>query len=529
VYDLLIQGVTVYDGTGGSPFEADVAVEGDRIAAVEAGSGKIPQDKAEKSLAGGGLCLSPGFIDVHSHSDIGLLACPTGDSKIHQGITTDVFGQCGFSAFPVSEQNRRELIENLQSLDLQLSWSDLSEYRAHLEEARIALNVMTTVGHGTIRAAVMGYEDRAPTADELKAMSAEVEKAMDQGAFGLSSGLQYPPGRYAATEEVVALSKAAKRRGGIYTTHMRCEGERLMESVEETLSIGKQADIPVIISHLKASGHPNWGRAGLAITMVEIARREGRPVLFDRYPYLATSTSLDIFMPAWAQAGGREKLTERIESGEEKLITAFRSAVEFQSGWNNILIVDTPAKAAEAVIGKSITQIAKERGEEPWRTAVDLLIEGRCRVDMCHFAMCQEDTDRVLAHPCCMVGSDAGVASPRGVLSRRKPHPRAYGTFPRFLGEYIRNRQLAPLEEAIRRITWLPAQTLGLQRRGKVEKGYAADLVLFRLEDLEDLSRYGDPHHFPTGIRHVIVNGCLVIEEGSHTDARPGRFLTRSA
>jgi len=528
MYDLLIRKAMLYDGSGQPPRVADVAVRGDRIAAIESAATKdISIEQAKKVLEGQGLCLAPGFIDAHSHSDFPLLACPTAESKLHQGITTDVFGQCGFSAFPVTGKNRQEYLDELNPLEIELAWSDLAGYRKRVEETGISVNAVTLVGHSSVRSAVLGFEDRPPTEDELQAMVREVEKAMDQGAIGLSTGLQYPPGRFGDTDEVVALARGAGRGRGLYSTHMRCEGDRLIDSVEETLEIGRRAELPVIVSHLKASGRANWGKAGQAITLIEVARRQGRQTVFDRYPYLASATGLDIFMPAWAQVGGRKKLTERLKSGDERLLGEYRSAVETQSGWEGILITDTPAEGGENLIGKSITEIAEERKTEAWRTAIDLLIEGECQVSMCNFSMCQEDTDRVLAHPCCMIGTDASIASSEGPLGRRKPHPRAYGTFPRFLSEYVRDRKLASVEEAIRRMTALPAETLGLKQRGRVEKGYAADLVAFRLETLEDRSRFGDPHRFPAGIEHVIVGGRLVIEGGEHTGARPGRFLTR--
>lgn len=528
MYDLLIQNVNLYDGTGQPPCTADVAIEGERIAAIELSDGQgIPPQSARQILSGQSLCLAPGFVDIHSHSDLALLVCTTADSKIHQGITTDVFGNCGESAFPISPKNRQDYQQSLKSIGAELAWESISDYRKLLENTPISVHAMTLVGHASVRSAVMGYEDRPPTSDELKAMEHEVEKAVEEGAVGLSTGLQYPPGRFAAREEVMALANAARRKGGIYTTHMRCEGDDLMESIEETLDVTRQTGIPTIISHLKASGRPNWGKVAHAITQIEIARRQGFPVVFDRYPYLASSTTLDIYMPAWAQSGGKEQLTERLKSGDEKLFAEYRSLVETQSGWENILIVDTPAQDANSLIGKSVAQIASERGKEGWRTAIDLLIEGNCRVDMCNFSMCQEDTDRVLAHPYCMIGTDASIASNQGALGRRKPHPRAYGTFPRFLSEYVRDRHLLSVEEAIRRMSALPAEVLGLKQRGLVKKGYYADLVVFQLERLEDHARFGDPHHFPGGIVHVLVNGQPVILDGKHTGARPGQFLCR--
>jgi len=526
VYDILIQGATLYDGAGSPPVVADVAIRGERIEAIEkSDTGGIPHHQAKKTIPARGLCLSPGFIDIHSHSDLHLLVCPEADSKIRQGITTDIFGNCGFSYHPVTDLNRQEFVQEMEPLGIPLEWKDLAGYRKRLEEIRFSVNAVTLTGHGTVRSAIMGFEDRVPSDEEIRLMRKEVEKAMAEGSIGLSSGLQYPPGRYAKEEEIHALAQSVRKNGGLYTTHIRSEGDHLIESIEETLEVSKKTGVPTIISHLKASGRQNWGKAGLAITLIEIARRKGQPVVFDRYPYLATSTGLDIFMPAWAQDGGREKLLERLRSADKKLFEEYRAVVEKQSGWENILIADTPAANADQVLGKSVTEIAEGRGTEPWRTAIDLLIEGECRVGMCNFNMCQEDTDRVLAHPYCMIGTDASVSSPKGVLGRRKPHPRAYGTFPRFLSEYVRNRKLVPVEEAVRRMSALPAETLGLKQRGKVEEGFFADLVLFRLGSLEDRARFGDPHHFPSGIEYVLVNGRLVIEKGRHTGARPGRFL----
>ncbi len=524
MFNYIIHQATVCDGSGTPAFTADVGIQDDRITAVEPEG--IDRELADYSIEGQALVLAPGFIDAHSHSDYSILVNPKAESKLLQGVTTDVYGQCGFSAQPLTDKNRSDLRRELKNLGLDPQWSTFSEYRERVEQSRPGLNAVSFVGHGTIRAAVMGFDARQPTVDELKEMENHVRQALDEGAAGLSSGLQYPPGLYAESGEVATLSKAAAEKGGLYATHMRSEGDGLIESIEETLDVTQHAQVPTIISHLKASGHHNWGKAALAITLIEIARRKGLPVFFDRYPYLATSTGLDVYMPAWAHAGGREALTKRLESGDALLVEEFRKEVEEKTAWEKILIADTSAGYADEVLGRNLAQIATDWKVEPWDAAVKLLIDSQCQVGMCNFMMCQEDTDRVLAHPLCMIGSDSSIASPRGPLGRKKPHPRAYGTFPRFLSQYVRERKIVSLEEAIRRMTLLPAEVLKLKDRGAVRRGYYADLVLFQLEEMEDHARYGDPHHYPSGIRHVFVNGVQVVRDGNHTGECPGRLLS---
>lgn len=527
MYDLIIQNALIYDGSGQPPFSGDVAVSDSRIAGVEP-PGVFALDSAGETIDAGGLCLSPGFIDVHSHSDYYLLICPSAESKLRQGVTTEVIGQCGMSGFPLTGLNRTEEQMGVNGLGLDLDWSTLEQFREKLEEIRPSINVVAMVGHGMVRSAVMGYEKRSPCGDELEAMKNLVAQAMDEGASGFSSGLQYPPGRYGDTREVAELARVAGEKGGFYATHIRNEADHLIQSIDETIRIGGQASVPVMISHLKASGRPNWGKAGQAITQIEKGRHRGVDVTFDRYPYLASSTCLDVYMPGWAQAGGREKLTGRLRSGDRELIDAYRKMVETQTAWDRILIVDLAMPDSKHLVGKSIAQVAEEQGQEPCRVAIDLLIETRCHVEMCNFSMCEEDTDRVLAHPLCMIGSDAALASPDGPLGKRRPHPRAYGTFPRFLSEYVRTKKLITLEEAVRRMCGLPAETLGLKDRGRIKKGFMADLVLFKWDSVEDNSRFGDPHHYPSGIDYVFVNGRAVISQGWHTDARPGCFLKRN-
>ena len=519
--DILIKNAMIFDGSGSVPYEADMAIENGIITRIE----KDISDNADKVIEAKGLACCPGFVDIHSHTDSTILAQPEAHSKIHQGITTDVVGNCGFSMGPITEKNRDYFTATLENIGIVPSWKTLGEFLDVLKEKGTSVNILTLVGHGTVRAAVLGEEDVQPDEAQLEEMRREVAKAMEEGAIGLSSGLQYPPGVFAKTEEVIELSKVASEYGGFYATHMRCESAKVLDSIDETLRIGAEGNIPVQISHIKTSGKPQWGQMNLVLGKIDAARGRGQKVSYDRYPYLACQTSLDIFLPDWVHDGGRRAMLERLQNPDEreKIVNYVREYVRTESGWENILITSTTAPDAKDIHGKNLEEIAESRKQEPAYTMLDLIIEGDGLVDMCCFAMNQEDTDMVLLRGDCMICTDSSVRSPYGILSKDQPHPRSYGAFPRFIDDYVHKRNKIPMQEAIRRLTSLPAGWLKFDKRGMLMPDYYADILVFDADEIKDMATFTEPHQFAAGINHVIVNGKLTIENGKHNGTLAGK------
>ena len=522
--DLIISGGEIYDGSGNpEPIRTDIGVNNGRIEGLD----NLEDVEAAERIDASGLYVMPGFVDPHGHSCQAFLIDPKARSLTHQGITTQINGQCGSSPAPISPKNIEDSRKELEKSGIELNWSTIGGYREHLQKNRVAVNAGVLVGHGTVRAYVCGYDAVAPDESQMNEMVRLVEQAMDEGALGLSSGIQYAPGKYADTEEVIPLAAAAAKRNGIYTTHMRSEGAKLWESIEETLNVGRKAGIPVEIAHLKSSGRPNWGKIDKALETIEQAEREGLQIAFDRYPYLAGATSLSIYFQTWLLDGGRKKMLERLKDpkARPRIREQFDSSVQTALGWDKILITGLGSEECREVIGMNIQQVADCWAQEPVDAAIELLVKSNGYVGICSFSMDKTDTDKVLTHRLCSICTDASNRDPEGYLSRGMPHPRAYGTFPRFLSEYVRDRKLVAPGEAARRMCRLPAQHHGLRQRGELKKGYWADIVCFQLDDLEDRARYGDSHHFPKGIEWVIVNGEVVIRQGEHTGALPGIVL----
>jgi N-acyl-D-amino-acid deacylase len=515
-------------------FKGSVQVEGDQIFEVTRSRTESRGEEIDVS----GLFVCPGFIDMHSHSDLTLLKNPNAESKIHQGVTAEVVGNCGMSMAPIEEENKAELVKYVTSLlgveDLHLTWRNFDEYLSCIEESGSAVNVIPLVGHGTIRIAVMGFDDRAPSSKELERMKTMIKESMRAGAFGMSSGLIYPPGCFADIEELVELCKPVSTLKGIYSTHIRGEGETLVSAVKEAIETGRRAKISVEISHHKAAGRQFWGQVKTTLKMIDQARQEGIDVSCDQYPYPAAWTKLSAVLPDWVKVGGVDSLVERLKDADvrKRLTKEIEEGIPGWSnhvkacGWDGIMI--SQAKYDTSLEGKTVAQIARDRAKNPYDVLFDILVEEETAVRAIYFMMSEDDVITVMKHPNTMIGTDGIALTPHGELGRGKPHPRFYGTFPRLLGRYVREKGVLSIEEAVRKMTSLPAEKLGLDSRGRIEPGNNADLVVFNYDKIIDKATYQAPHQFPQGIVHVIVNGEFVIRDGKGTGHLPGQVLRKT-
>jgi len=524
-YDLLISGGVVYNGLGNAGVEADIAVKNDRIVHIDRG---IDRKSSIRVIEAQGLAVAPGFIDPHSHTDIELLVNPKAESKIRQGVTTEIAGNCGFTYFPLSTrtfEERRAILEKSYGLDL--DWRDIRGFLSRLERQGIAVNYGTFLGHGALRESVVGLEDRMSEDSEIEAMQAVAETYMRAGAFGLSTGLIYTPGSFAQSEEIEALCRVVKRYGGIYTTHMRDEGDYLIESVEETIRVARETGVSLQISHLKLAYPRNWSKIHLVLSRISQVRADGIDIMADRYPYTATSTFLSVFFPRWVKNGNiSENLKQLMGTNREKELQAYiRTQEEKIGSWDNILIASLLTEANQKHAGKTVRQAAAESGKDPYTFIRDLIIDENDQVGMINFSLNEETFKRIIMHPLVVIGSDGWALAPYGRLAKDKPHPRSYGTFPRMLGRYVRDERILALGRAIEKMTSLTAEKFGLTGRGRIQKGYYADIVIFDPDTVMDMSTWQDPHRYPVGIPYVIVNGELVIENGEHTGRLPGRIL----
>lgn len=528
-WSLLIRGGSVIDGSGAPARRADVAVEGDRIAAV---APSLAGD-ATRVVDATGTVVAPGFIDMHSHSDLFYFACPSAESKIRQGVTTEVVGMCSFSQAPLRPE-QQALVEGWVGgigLTPELKWETFGQYLDALRSVRPAVNVVHFVGHGALRIAAMGFEARPAEAGEIKTMERHLGEALDAGAWGFSTGLVYPPSSYADTREIVALARAMAPRGGQYSSHIRGESAMLLDSIAEAIGIGEQAGVRVEISHVKASGRENWPKLDAALRMLDDARARGIDVAGDVYPYNAGSTKMDNLMPAWSHEGGIAKLLERLADpkvrrriADECLVDGERWGTVSQGGvgFDQIFIASSRRRELE---GLSLAQLAQQSGQAPADALMSLLLEERCTVSMVSFSQSIENVAKVLAHPALTIGSDSIPLFEGSGDKPGKPHPRSYGTFPRVLSEYARERRLFSLETAVNKMTGMPAQRLGLRERGLVQPGYFADLTVFDPRTVKDESTYPDPHRYPSGSPLVIVNGAVAVDDGRIV-TRAGRVLT---
>jgi N-acyl-D-amino-acid deacylase len=474
--------------------------------------------------------VAPGFIDIHAHTDLGIFADNLADSKIRQGVTTEVVGQDGDSVMRVTDEMRARRRESYRErYGVEVDAGDWEELFAALEARGHLTNFVTMVGSGTVREVVVGEGDRPPTSEELAAMVALVEEALAAGAAGVSSGLEYVPNAFATTPELVALARPAASPGLPYATHMRNEADTVEEALAEALAVAEGAGTPLQVSHLKAQGQRNWPKAERLLATIERAAAE-RPVRLDRYPYTAYSTGLSSLFPAWARDGGTEAFLARLAdpAEEARLRAAVDEKIAMMGEWDAIQIVDVGADGPKDAIGRRLGSYAEEKSADPYDVTVEILTESRNRSGIVGHGMSEENTRRTLAHPLCAICSDSGARRSTGPLSEGSPHPRAYGTYPRVLGKYVREQKAMPLEEAVRKMSGLPAEILHLADRGTIAEGKAADLVVFDPATVADTATFEVPHSYPVGVPHVIVGGRLAVRDGAVTGELPGKILSPS-
>jgi len=521
-YDILITDGIVYDGSGNPGSEADVAIKGDMVVKI----GKhLKRSMAKTVIDASGCVISPGFIDPHSHTDIELLANPKAESKIRQGVTTEIGGNCGFSLFPPSEINKDYL---KKKYDLELDWNDVTGFFAQLERRGMALNYGTLIGHSDLRGSVMGSVDRPPTNDEMKRMNRLLQEHLNAGVLGMSSGLIYTPGCFAREEELISLCRRVAIYNGVYSTHMRDEGDHLLEAVDEAIRIAEKSHVSLHISHLKMAYPRNWPKVHAVLSKISEMEKKGLKILADRYPYIATSTLLSVFIPPWAKRGTIEEYLKRLRDPHsyEKICEHVKKQEEKIESWEKIRVSSVLKEKNKRFIGKTIHEAAREVEKEPSRFIVDLLCE-EDQVEMINFSLNEDNFKQIILHPLVVVASDGWALAPYGMLGNGKPHPRSYGTFPRMLGKYAREEGIMTLGEAIQKMTSTTAKKFGLKWRGWVREGFYADLVIFDPDKVIDKSTWENPHQYPDGIQYVIVNGRIVIQEGEHTGLLPGKILKK--
>lgn len=532
MYDILIKGGLVVDGSGAPSYRADVIIKDGMIQSV----GTFKNVQAKRLIQADQLVVAPGFIDIHTHDDLHVLENPYMDVKIRQGVTTTVIGNCGFGLYPVLPETRHLFYKYAQGLfgapeNGELGYSGLDDFFAAFQKVGSAINVASLVAHGILRIAVMGYENRKPTAAEMEQMKALLRDALLSGAVGMSMGLIYAPGSYADTEELIELSKVVAEAGGFIASHMRNESSYLLESIEEMITIAREARVPLEISHLKAVGNPNFGKAKKALQLIEKAKIEGIDITFDQYPYNAGSTTATTILPPWSLEGGHENMLERLRNEETRMkikdnLTNGIPDSPWESmsnliGWGNIIICAVETARNKPLEGSNIKEIAEKRQVSPLDLFLDLMIEEEGRIILIMFQQDMDEMETVMQHELQMFGSD-------GIPQKgKKAHRRLYGTFPLVLGDYVREKNKLNLEQAVYKMTYFPSNRLGLLDRGLIRPGMVADITLFNKNTVNDLSTYAEPNIIPSGIEVVLVNGEIVLENGSFTDVYPGKPLRR--
>jgi N-acyl-D-amino-acid deacylase len=527
--DLLIRNGTIYDGRGGAPVRGDVAVRDGRVVAT----GALSDYSATREVNANGLAVAPGFINTLSWATESLLYDGRGMSDIKQGVTLEIFGE-GNSMGPVNQGIRDEMLKTQGDIRFDVTWNTLGEYLETLVKKGVSPNVASFIGATTARAYVIGYDDRAPTAEELKRMQELVREAMREGALGVGSSLIYAPASYAKTDELIALASAAGEFGGGYISHMRSEGDRFMEALDELIRIAREGKVHAQAYHLKAAGQKNWPKMREAIAKIEAARKSGLPITADMYPYTAGATGLDAAMPTWVQQGGIDGWVEQLKKPDvrKRVIAEMRDP---NANWESlllaagsperVLLIGFKTEKLKALTGKSLAEVAKMRGVSPEDAAIDLVIEDHTRVGTAYFLMSEENVKLGLSQPWVNIGSDAEAPAPEGPFMLSNPHPRAYGAFARFLGRYVRDQKVTTLEDAIRRLTRQPATTFKLKDRGCLDQGCFADIVVFDPAKINDLATFDKPHQYSVGMVHVFVNGTQVLRDGEHTGAKPGQVV----
>jgi N-acyl-D-amino-acid deacylase len=528
-HDIIIRDGLIYDGSGSPPFVADIAVDGDTISAI----GLFAERRGSVEINVKGLAVTPGFINVLSWAADPLIEDGRSQSNIRQGVTLEVFGE-GFSKGPLNEAMKRDMEERQGRIRYDVEWTTLNEFLHYLVIRGVSPNVASHVGASTVRIHAMGYEGRKATDEELDRMRRLVREAMEEGALGVGTALIYTPGLYADTDELIALGEIAAEYGGILTSHVRSEGNRFIESVEEMLTVARRSGVHVHIYHLKAAGEDNWHKLDTVIGIIEKARAEGLPITADMYTYTAGATGLDAAMPPWVQEGGYDAWAERLRDHavrdrvKKEMTTPsdeWENLYLAAGSPENVILIGFRNDELKHLTGKSLAEIASMRGTSPEETAMDLVIEDGSRVSVVYFFMSEENVRKKIGLPWVTYGSDAGSLAPEGVFLESNPHPRAYGNFARLLGKYVRDEELIPLEEAIRKLTSFPASILSVERRGSLKIGYYADIVVFDPATIRDNATFEAPHAYATGVHHVLVNGVPVLKDGDHTGALPGRVV----
>jgi len=528
-FDVIIKGGTVYDGTGAEPKHVDVAICGDRIVGV----GDFKTAKAKTIIDANGLAVAPGFINMLSWSTESLIQDGRSQSEIRQGVTTEIMGE-GESMGPVNDRVREHKIRQQTDIKYGITWNTLAEYLQYLEKRGVSCNVASFIGATTIREYVIGFEDKPPTSEQLEQMRQLVRKEMEAGALGIGTSLIYPPAFYAKTEELIELCKVAAQYQGKYISHMRSEGNRLLEALDELIRISREAGIPAEVYHIKAAGKQNWRKLDDLLSRIEAAQKEGLKITADMYTYTAAGTGLDACLPPWTEDGGYPALFNRLRDPATREKIAAQVSKDSDE-WENlyigagsperILLFGFKSDKLKPLTGKSLAEVAKMRGKDPITTIMNLISEDQSRIESIYFLMSEENVKKELAKPWISFGSDEASQAPEGVFLKSNPHPRAYGNFARLLGKYVRDEKVIPMSEAVRRLSGLPATNLGLDHRGFVKEGMFADVVVFDLATISDRATFEKPHQYAVGVKHVFVNGVQVIKDGEHTGAKPGRAL----
>jgi N-acyl-D-amino-acid deacylase len=528
VFDVLIRGGDLYDGSGGPPVRADVAIIKDKIAAI----GDLANAGAHHVLDARGLAVAPGFINMLSWSNESLIADGRGQSELREGVTTQIMGE-GWSMGPVNDAIKKRMKREQTDIRYEIEWTTLADYLHWLERAGITQNVASYIGATTIREYVIGLENRKASPADLERMRRLVEIEMRQGALGIATALEYAPAYYADTEELIELCKVAARYRGKYISHMRSEGERLLEGIDELIRISREAKIPAEIYHFKAAGQANWSKMDAAIARVETARRQGGKITANMYCYTAGAAPLTACIPPWAMAGGELAMRRRLLDATDRarIVKDIREDTSWPNFYRNagsperLLLISFKKASLKPLQGKSLAQIAAQRHKDPIETLLDLLVEDESSIGTVYFITAEENIRKLAPIPWISFGSDEASQAPEGVFLKSLPHPRAYGNFARVLGKYVREEKLLSLPAAIRKLSALPAENLGLERRGRLREGYFADVVVFDPKTIIDHATYTQPHQYATGVQHVFVNGVQVIKNGAHTGARPGKAL----
>jgi N-acyl-D-amino-acid deacylase len=529
-FDVIIKGGTVYDGTGAEPKHADVAIRGDRIVGI----GDFAAAHAKTVIDANALAVAPGFINMLSWSNESLIQDGRSQSEIRQGVTTEIMGE-GESMGPVNDRVRERMLREQSDIKYEIKWNTLAEYLRYLETRGVSCNVASFIGANTIRENVIGLEDKAPTPEQLDEMRELVRKEMEAGALGIGTSLIYPPAFYAKTEELIELCKVVAKYEGKYISHMRSEGNRLLEALDELIRISREAGIPAEVYHIKAAGQQNWPKIDDLLSRIEAAQKERLKITADMYTYTAAGTGLDACLPPWTEDGGYPALFKRLRDPATREKIAAEVSKDSDE-WENlyigagspdkILLFGFKSDKLKPLTGKSLAEVAKMRGKDPITTIMDLIVEDESRIGTVYFLMSEENVKKELARPWISFGSDEASQAPEGVFLKSNPHPRAYGNFARVLGKYVRDEKVIPLVEAVRRLSGLPASNLGLDHRGFIKDGMFADVVVFDPATIADRATFEKPHQYSVGVKHVFVNGVQVLKDGEHTGAKPGRALS---